>query len=57
LLRAAAGEADAELADWWTQYQDGNADAPPPTPAGAGRRRSRRGGRRRRRTSAATEGE
>jgi poly(A) polymerase len=57
LLRAESGEADVELATWWTQYQDGNADAPPPTPPGTGSRRSRRGGRRRRRRPAAADGE
>lgn len=56
LLRAAAGEADRELADWWTQYQDGNAEAPAPTEAGSTSRRSSRR-RRRRRKPAAVEGE
>jgi poly(A) polymerase len=55
LLRAAAGEADPALADWWTAYQDGEADAPPPTPAGSTRKRSRRGGRRRRRRPDSSE--
>ena len=57
LLRAEAGEADPELATWWTQYQDGNVDAPPPTPPGTRSRRSRRGGRRRRSRPAAVDGE
>ncbi len=56
LLRAASGEADPELADWWTKFQEGNAEAPAPTESGsAGRRSSRR--RRRRRKPAAVEGE
>ena len=53
LLRASAGEADPELAAWWTDFQEGNADAPPPTEPGSAGRRSRRGGRRRRRKPAA----
>jgi len=56
LLRADAGEADRELADWWTAYQDEDADAPPPSLPGSASRRSRRGGRRRRRKPAAAEG-
>lgn len=52
LLRASAGEADPELAAWWTAFQEGNADAPPPTEPGSAGRRSRRGGRRRRRKPA-----
>lgn len=44
LLRAEAGLADAELARWWTDFQDGNAEAPPPSTP----RRRRRGGRGRR---------
>jgi poly(A) polymerase len=52
LLRAASGEADPELAAWWTEFQEGNADAPPPTESGSAGRRSRRGGRRRRRKPA-----
>jgi poly(A) polymerase len=52
LLRAASGEADPELAAWWTEFQEGNADAPPPTESGSAVRRSRRGGRRRRRKPA-----
>ncbi len=42
LLRASAGEADPELAAWWTEFQQGNADAPPPSTPGTGRRRPRR---------------
>jgi poly(A) polymerase len=53
LLRAAAGEADAELAQWWTDIQPLSADerialveqtdgAPRTTPAGPRRRRRRR---------------
>ncbi len=44
VLRAAAGEAPAELAQWWTQYQEAG-DMPPPTaraPATRPRRRRRR---------------
>jgi poly(A) polymerase len=52
LLRASAGEADPELAAWWTAFQDGHAEAPRPTEAGTAKRRSRRGGRRRRRRPA-----
>lgn len=55
LLRASAGEADQELAEWWTAYQDGNAEAPAPAAPGSAGRRSRRGGRRRRRKSAAAD--
>ena len=57
LLRAESGEADPELAAWWTAFQDGNADAPAPTEAAPAGRRSRRGGRRRRRKPAAAEEE
>jgi poly(A) polymerase len=57
LLRAAAGEADPELATWWTKLQEGETEAPAPSEPGAAKRRSRRGGRRRRRKPAATEGE
>ncbi|MBS3786222.1 MAG: polynucleotide adenylyltransferase PcnB, partial [Gammaproteobacteria bacterium] len=38
LLRAEAGLADTELAQWWTELQASSADAPPPAPA---RRRRR----------------
>ena len=53
VLRAEAGEADMDLAEWWTQLQAGEAVAPPPaTPGSASgtgrRRRRRRGGRGRR---------
>lgn len=44
VLRAQAGEVDAELAEWWTQLQAGNPLAPPPTQPGTGRRRRRRRG-------------
>ncbi|PWG62889.1 polynucleotide adenylyltransferase PcnB [Spiribacter halobius] len=44
LLRAESGLADAEVARWWTDFQQGNAEAPPPSTP----RRKRRGGRRRR---------
>lgn len=53
LLRVHAGEAEKELADWWTAFQDGNAEAPPPTAPGSASRRSRRGRRRRRKPEAA----
>lgn len=52
LLRAASGEADSELAAWWTEFQDGHADAPAPTESRPAGGRSRRGGRRRRRKPA-----
>ena len=57
VLRAQAGEADPELAEWWTQLQAGDPVAPPPaTPgSGTGRRRRRRGGRGRRRGGAGQE--
>lgn len=50
VLRAQAGEAEPELAEWWTQLQSGNPMAPPPAaegpaPAKRRRRRRRRGGR------------
>ena len=44
LLRASSGEADGELAQWWTDYQDGNAEPEPPP------QRTRRRPRRRRRS-------
>ena len=57
LLRAESGEADPELATWWTSMQasgagEGEGEVPPPLPeaeAEPRKRRSRRGGRRRRR--------
>ena len=49
VLRAQAGEAEPELAEWWTQLQSGNPAAPPPAAEGEApakrRRRRRRGGR------------
>jgi poly(A) polymerase len=54
LLRAAAGEADPELADWWTEYQQGHAEAPAPTESRPSGRRSRR--RRRRKPASAGDG-
>jgi poly(A) polymerase len=49
VLRAQAGEADVEVATWWTELQAGNPVAPPPSAPGGGgtgrRRRRRRGGR------------
>ena len=58
LLRTAAGEADPELAKWWTALKDGAEEAPPPSAPGSSRRRGRRGGRRGgRRKAAPVEGE
>ena len=55
LLRVAAGEADQELADWWTEFQEANpverqhaADNAPGTREPRRRRRRRGGGGRRR---------
>ncbi len=47
VLRAQAGEAEQELAAWWTELQAGNPVAPPPADAAPAkrRRRRRRGGR------------
>jgi poly(A) polymerase len=43
VLRAAAGEADVDLADWWTRFQEGNAqERMRMTDNGAKRRRRRR---------------
>lgn len=54
LLRVAAGEAEQELADWWTEFQEANpvdrkaaADNAPASREGRRRRRGRRGGGRR----------
>lgn len=55
LLRAAAGEADPELAAWWTAFQDGQAEALPESKPNSRRRRSRRGGRNRRSEAPAAE--
>ncbi len=44
VLRAQAGEAEQELADWWTELQTGNPDAPQPSSAAPRRRRRRRRG-------------
>jgi poly(A) polymerase len=58
LLRAASGEADPELAAWWTRLQGGDAaeSLPPPAVEPAPRkRRSRRGGRGRRRPAPAPD--
>ena len=52
LLRAESGEADPELAAWWSDFQNDNSAAPPPSEPGPSGRRSRRGGRRRRRKPA-----
>ncbi|HEX2668794.1 MAG TPA: polynucleotide adenylyltransferase PcnB [Gammaproteobacteria bacterium] len=54
VLRAQSGEADPELAEWWTQLLAGDPVAPPPAEPGSGsgtgrRRRRRRGGRGRKR--------
>ncbi len=55
LLRAEAGEADPELAQWWTEFQAGKLDdAAPPAEAAPARRP--RGGRRRRRRKPASAG-
>ena len=61
LLRAAVGEAPQELADWWTQAQEG-AELPPvpadedsPGDGNGPKRRRRRGGRGRRRPAASTD--
>jgi poly(A) polymerase len=54
LLRAAAGEADPELAKWWTALQEGAEHAQPATEPGSARRRGRR--RRGRRKAAPAEG-
>ena len=60
VLRAQAGEVEAELADWWTQLQSGDAVTPPAAAEGAApakrRRRRRRGGRGRGGTPAAEQG-
>ncbi|MEN8822516.1 MAG: polynucleotide adenylyltransferase PcnB [Abyssibacter sp.] len=48
LLRTAAGEEDPELAQWWTDYQEGQA----PTPPASSERPKRRRRRRRRRPAA-----
>lgn len=54
LLRAAVGEVDQELADWWTMAQDDPSTPAPGSDAPAGGRahKRRRGGRRRRTESA-----
>ena len=44
VLRAQAGEAEQELADWWTELQAGNPAAPQPSSAAPRRRRRRRRG-------------
>jgi poly(A) polymerase len=56
LLRATSGEADPDLAAWWTAFIDGNGEAPAPSKPAGSRRRGRRGGRRRRKPAVA-EGE
>jgi len=56
LLRAEAGEADTELAQWWTQFQEANGDERghmTRSESEAPTRRRRRGGRRRRKKPAA----
>ncbi|MCB1775284.1 MAG: polynucleotide adenylyltransferase PcnB, partial [Gammaproteobacteria bacterium] len=57
LLRAESGEADPDLAQWWTNCQDGDVEAPPESKPGSGKRRGRRGGRRRRRKPESAAGE
>ncbi len=52
LLRAHSGEADVELADWWTTFQEQNQPAAEPDKPKKGRSRRRRGGRRRKRPEA-----
>ena len=52
LLRAGSGEADPELAAWWTEFQQNNTAASPAVESRPSGRRSRRGGRRRRRKTA-----
>jgi len=47
LLRAATGEGVGELAEWWTQFQEGKPVAAPSTDEPPPRRRRRRRGRRR----------
>lgn len=56
LLRASAGEADPELAAWWTDFQEGKAPTTSAVEeAGEGRRRPRRGRRRRRKPASVAE--
>jgi poly(A) polymerase len=57
LLRAESGEADPDLAKWWTDCQVGDVEAPPESKPGSGKRRGRRGGRRRRRKPESAAGE
>ena len=52
LLRAGSGEADPELAAWWTRFQAERGDEAAPVETQPSGRRSRRGGRRRRRRPA-----
>jgi poly(A) polymerase len=52
LLRAAAGEVDPALADWWTARQAEDGETPAAASPEPQARRSRRGGRRRRRKPA-----
>jgi len=53
LLRAHSGEADVELADWWTKFQEQNQPvASEQDKPKTGRSRRRRGGRRRKRPEA-----
>lgn len=58
VLRAAAGEADEALAEWWTQYQEGQPAATKAAPAAedAAEPRKRRRRRRRRPASARSAG-
>jgi len=57
LLRGEAGEVDRELGEWWTRFQEVNADERGTMVEGEGpagpRRRRRRGGRRRKKSAAA----
>jgi poly(A) polymerase len=53
MLRAEAGEADRELADWWTRFQDANPEERTSMTDGTAKRRRPR--RRRRRSGAGSE--
>jgi poly(A) polymerase len=58
LLRAESGEADRELADWWTRFQEVEAEernSMTRPPKGSGEKRRRRRGRRRKPKTGTTE--
>lgn len=57
LLRADSGEADPELAAWWTALQEGDSETPPPSKPESASRRPRRRRRGRRSPAASAEGE